>query len=333
MNKPLNTHASNTQQRRLVLPSPAKLNLFLHITGRRDDGYHQLQTLFQLLDYGDTITLDTRTDNRIALSDSLAGVPDSDNIVIRAAQLLQRQIINNRTDKSSALSTCPLGATIGITKRIPMGGGLGGGSSNAASTLLGLNYLWQAGLSIAQLAKLGLSLGADVPVFIHGLSSFAEGVGDELQALALPKRWYIVIKPPVSVPTATIFSHAQLTRDTLPIRIAAVFEPPDPLHEAGQYSAEIEPILHSSLRNDCEAVVRAEYPAIDEALQWLGHQTGQIGVARLTGTGACIFASFATQVAAQTVLDCMPAGLSGFIALGVNRSTAHKALEEQDLYN
>lgn len=324
----MSNNSSTAEPQRLVLPSPAKLNLFLHITGRRSDGYHQLQTVFQLLDYGDSISLETCADNSISLSQSLSGVPDSDNIAIRAALLLQQYIIQHDIDRDS---TGTLGAKISIAKKIPMGGGLGGGSSNAASTLLGLNYLWQAGLSTEQLAELGLSLGADVPVFVHGFSSFAQGVGEQLQALSLPKRWFIVIKPPVSVPTATIFSHAQLTRDTLPIRIAAVFEPPEALSESSKYSAEIEPILHPDLRNDCEAVVRADYPAIDEALQWLGQQSGQIGVARLTGTGACIFASFATQVAAQAVLDRLPVGLSGFIAAGTDRSTAHKALEEQSL--
>ena len=286
----------------LTLPSPAKLNLFLHITGRRSDGYHELQTAFQLLDFGDSVELNTRSDNKIVLLESLEGVPDEDNIVIRAAKLLQKQ----QSDKNTVL-----GADIKINKQIPMGGGLGGGSSNAASTLLGLNYLWRMGLSNDQLAEIGLSLGADVPVFIYGQNSFGEGIGERLQPLVLPKYWFTVIKPPVSVPTAEIFLHSQLTRDTVTIRIAAVFE-----HLQ-------TPDLAKELRNDCENIVRSEYPEISEALDWLNG----LGTARLTGTGACIFARFASLAEAEAVLAEMPASYTGFIAQGTDRSTAHQALE------
>ena len=286
----------------LTLPSPAKLNLFLHITGRRSDGYHELQTAFQLLDFGDSVELNTRSDNKIVLLESLEGVPDEDNIVIRAAKLLQKQ----QSDKNTVL-----GADIKINKQIPMGGGLGGGSSNAASTLLGLNYLWKMGLSNDQLAEIGLSLGADVPVFIYGQNSFGEGIGERLQPLVLPKYWFTVIKPPVSVPTAEIFLHSQLTRDTVTIRIAAVFE-----HLQ-------TPDLAKELRNDCENIVRSEYPEISEALDWLNG----LGTARLTGTGACIFARFASLAEAEAVLAEMPASYTGFIAQGTDRSTAHQALE------
>ncbi|MEZ7984575.1 MAG: 4-(cytidine 5'-diphospho)-2-C-methyl-D-erythritol kinase [Pseudomonadales bacterium] len=286
----------------LTLPSPAKLNLFLHITGRRSDGYHELQTAFQLLDFGDTVEIDTRSDNKIVLLESLEGVPDEDNIVVRAAKLLQKQ----ESGKNRVL-----GANIKINKQIPMGGGLGGGSSNAASTLLGLNYLWKMGLSNDQLAEIGLSLGADVPVFIYGQNSFGEGIGERLQTLVLPKYWFTVIKPPVSVPTAEIFLHSQLTRDTVTIRIAAVFE-----HLQ-------TPDLAKELRNDCEDIVRREYPEISEALDWLNG----LGTARLTGTGACIFARFASLAEAEAVLAEMPASYTGFIAQGTDRSTAHQALE------
>jgi 4-diphosphocytidyl-2-C-methyl-D-erythritol kinase len=204
-----------------------------------------------------------------------------------------------------------LGANIKINKQIPMGGGLGGGSSNAASTLLGLNYLWKMGLSNDQLAEIGLSLGADVPVFIYGQNSFGEGIGERLQPLVLPKYWFTVIKPPVSVPTAEIFLHSQLTRDTVTIRIAAVFE-----HLQ-------TPDLAKELRNDCEDIVRREYPEISEALDWLNG----LGTARLTGTGACIFARFASLAEAEAVLAEMPASYTGFIAQGTDRSTAHQALE------
>ena len=286
----------------LTLPSPAKLNLFLHITGRRSDGYHELQTAFQLLDFGDSVELNTRSDNKIVLLESLEGVPDEDNIVIRAAKLLQKQ----QSDKNTVL-----GADIKINKQIPMGGGLGGGSSNAASTLLGLNYLWKMGLSNDQLAEIGLNLGADVPVFIYGQNSFGEGIGERLQPLVLPKYWFTVIKPPVSVPTAEIFLHSQLTRDTVTIRIAAVFE-----HLQ-------TPDLAKELRNDCENIVRSEYPEISEALDWLNG----LSTARLTGTGACIFARFASLAEAEAVLAEMPASYTGFIAQGTDRSTAHQALE------
>ena len=286
----------------LTLPSPAKLNLFLHITGRRSDGYHELQTAFQLLDFGDSVELNTRSDNKIVLLESLKGVPDEDNIVIRAAKLLQKQ----QSDKNTVL-----GADIKINKQIPMGGGLGGGSSNAASTLLGLNYLWKMGLSNDQLAEIGLNLGADVPVFIYGQNSFGEGIGERLQPLVLPKYWFTVIKPPVSVPTAEIFLHSQLTRDTVTIRIAAVFE-----HLQ-------TPDLAKELRNDCENIVRSEYPEISEALDWLNG----LSTARLTGTGACIFARFASLAEAEAVLAEMPASYTGFIAQGTDRSTAHQALE------
>ncbi|MFB1001941.1 MAG: 4-(cytidine 5'-diphospho)-2-C-methyl-D-erythritol kinase [Pseudomonadales bacterium] len=291
-----------TTHNALTLPSPAKLNLFLHITGRRSDGYHELQTAFQLLDFGDTVEIDTRSDNKIVLLESLEGVPDEDNIVVRAAKLLQKQ----ESGKNRVL-----GANIKINKQIPMGGGLGGGSSNAASTLLGLNYLWKTGLSNDQLAEIGLSLGADVPVFIYGQNSFGEGIGERLQTLVLPKYWFTVIKPPVSVPTAEIFLHSQLTRDTVTIRIAAVFE-----HLQ-------TPDLAKELRNDCEDIVRREYPEISEALDWLN----RLGTARLTGTGACIFARFASLAEAEAVLAEMPASYTGFIAQGTDRSTAHQALE------
>ena len=293
---------STSTRNALTLPSPAKLNLFLHITGRRSDGYHELQTAFQLLDFGDSVELNTRSDNKIVLLEPLEGVADEDNIVIRAAKLLQKQ----QSDKNVVM-----GADIKINKQIPMGGGLGGGSSNAATTLLGLNYLWEMGLSNDQLAEIGLKLGADVPVFIYGQNSLGEGIGERLRPLVLPKYWFTVIKPPVSVPTAEIFLHSQLTRDTVTIRIAAVFE-----HLQ-------TPDLAKELRNDCENIVRSEYPEISEALDWLNG----LGTARLTGTGACIFARFASLAEAEAVLAEMPASYTGFIAQGTDRSTAHQALE------
>ena len=277
----------------LSLLSPAKLNLMLHITGRRSDGYHQLQTLFQLLDYGDTLHFLPRQDNRITLSPALSGVNHEDNLIIKAARLLQTY---NNT----------LGADITLEKILPMGGGLGGGSSNAATTLLALNQLWNLQLSLTELAKLGLQLGADVPVFVMGRSAWGEGVGEQLQAINIPETWYLVIKPDCEVSTSEIFSHKQLTRNTSPITIAAVFE-------------------HGN-HNDCEPVVKMLYPQVDRALTWLNnHNPGQ-RPARLTGTGACVFASFPDQASAQQLLNQLPTELHGFIGKGVNISPAHCTL-------
>ncbi|WP_339339429.1 4-(cytidine 5'-diphospho)-2-C-methyl-D-erythritol kinase [uncultured Oceanicoccus sp.] len=281
----------------LSLLSPAKLNLMLHITGQRDDGYHQLQTLFQLLDYGDTLHYQTRDDNQLHLSPAIAGIASEDNLIIRAARLLQQQ---------STGST--LGADIQLEKTLPMGGGLGGGSSNAATTLLALNQLWQLDLSIDQLADLGLQLGADVPVFVRGHSAFAEGVGERLQAIDIAESWYLVAKPDCEVSTAEIFSHKQLTRNTSPITIAAV------LKQGGH--------------NDCEAVVRQCYPAVDRALNWLNSlsQTATNNPARLTGTGACVFAQYPDRKSAEQILHQLPKELQGFVAKGVNISPTHQAL-------
>lgn len=274
----------------LTLLSPAKLNLCLLITGRRSDGYHELQTLFQLLDYGDTMHFSARADSAIQLSPEMPGVPHNSNLIVKAARILQHH------------TGCQYGATISIDKILPMGGGIGGGSSNAATTLLALNHLWQTKLSLEQLASLGLTLGADVPVFIHGQSAWAEGVGERLKPLKIDQKCYLVIKPGCEVATSKIFSHKQLTRNTSPITMAAVFE-------------------HNGL-NDCEKVVREQHPEVDNALNWLS----QFTAARLTGTGSCIYASFDDTDSAEQVLKQLPTGLAGFIANGVNQSPVHKAL-------
>jgi len=277
----------------LTLTSPAKLNLFLHITGQREDGYHNLQTLFQLLDFGDEIYFTRRTDDKLTLSPAMPGVPHEDNLIIRAARLLQQA------------SHCTLGADIQIDKRLPMGGGIGGGSSNAATTLLALNHLWGTQLSIEQLAKLGAQLGADVPVFIAGNSAFAEGVGEQLQPMKLPERWFVVLAPNCHVSTAKIFCHKDLTRDTPIIKVAAI-------PEQGRH-------------NDCQPLVREIFPEVDEALNWLS----QHGVARMTGTGACVFSAFDSKAEAKAILELAPDNLKGFIALGVNRSICHRQLSNQ----
>jgi len=277
----------------LTLTSPAKLNLFLHITGQREDGYHNLQTLFQLLDFGDDIHFTRRTDGELTLSPTMPGVPHEDNLITRAARLLQQ------TTNST------LGADIRIDKRLPMGGGIGGGSSNAATTLLALNHLWDTQLSIEQLTLLGAQLGADVPVFVAGNSAFAEGVGEQLQPMTLPEQWFVVLAPNCHVSTAKIFCHKDLTRDTPIIKVAAI----------------PEQLKH----NDCQPLVRAIFPEVDEALNWLS----QHGVARMTGTGACVFSAFDSEAKAKAILELAPDNLKGFTALGVNRSICHRQLSNQ----
>ncbi len=280
---------------RISLLSPAKLNLMLHITGRRADGYHELQTVFQILEYGDTLHFQRRDDNEVSLSPALPGVANEDNLIIRAARLLQAQTVQ------------PCGADIQLDKILPMGGGIGGGSSNAATCLLALNRLWQLGLSIDQLAVLGLQLGADVPVFVRGRTAWAEGVGEQLQAIDIPETWYFVLKPDCEVSTAEIFSHKQLTRNTSPITIAAFFE-------------------QGSL-NDCQAVVRKLYPAVDSALNWLDQQQATThSKARLTGTGSCVFATLPDRVSGENLLTRLPANCEAFLARGVNISPTHQAL-------
>jgi 4-diphosphocytidyl-2-C-methyl-D-erythritol kinase len=272
----------------LILPSPAKLNLFLHITGRREDGYHNLQTVFQLLNYGDELSVSLRDDSQFCLNHDMLGLPSNDNLIIKAAKLLSEHCQKH--------SKPTRGANISLTKRLPMGGGLGGGSSNAATTLLALNHLWGANLSTNELAALGLTLGADVPVFVRGHSAWGEGIGEKLLPIELPEYWYLVIKPDCHVATAKIFSNQELTRDTAAITVATFFE------QGGL--------------NDCENVVCQHYPEVKKALQWLNMH----GDARLTGTGACVFARFANQEKAQAVLNNTPTEWKCFIAAGINHS-------------
>lgn len=267
------------------LPAPAKLNLFLHITGRRADGFHELQTVFQFLDFGDMIDLHLREDDAICREGGLPNLPEEADLVVRAARLL------------AAETGCRLGADIRVVKRIPAGGGLGGGSSDAATVLLGLNHLWGTGLDLDMLATLGLRLGADVPVFVRGHAAWAEGVGERLMPVDPPEPWYLVIHPGVAVCTAEIFNAPGLTRLCPPLTI--------------------RDFLSGQGGNVCEPIVRLGYPAVGRALDWLRERAGR---ARLTGTGACVFADFPEPAPAERLLDELPLEWAGFVAHGCNRS-------------
>ncbi|WP_261914491.1 4-(cytidine 5'-diphospho)-2-C-methyl-D-erythritol kinase [Salmonella enterica] len=277
-------------------PSPAKLNLFLYITGQRADGYHTLQTLFQFLDYGDTLHIEPRRDGEIHLLTPVTGVENEDNLIVRAARLLMK--VASESGRLPAGS----GADISIEKRLPMGGGLGGGSSNAATVLVALNHLWQCGLSIDELATLGLPLGADVPVFVRGHAAFAEGVGEILTPVNPPEKWYLVAHPGVSIPTPVIFKDPQLPRNT-PKR-------------------SIDTLLKCEFSNDCEVIARKRFREVDAALSWLL----EYAPSRLTGTGACVFAEFDTESCARQVLEQAPEWLNAFVAKGVNLSPLHREL-------
>ena len=254
----------------IACPAPAKLNLFLHVVGRRADGYHLLQTAFRLLDWGDTLDFALRTDGCIRRANDVPGVAEADDLVVRAARLLQ------------AHTGSALGADITVHKVLPMGGGLGGGSSDAATTLVALNRLWATGLSRAELQTLGLALGADVPVFVFGRDAFAEGVGEALQPLALPPAWYVVVSPGVSVPTAEIFSAEDLTRNTAPIKMAD-FAP-------------------STTRSDLQAVACSRYPEVQRAIDWLD----AYAPALMTGSGACVFAEVPSEAEADRITKSCP---------------------------
>lgn len=271
----------------MELKSPAKLNLFLHITGRRQDGYHELQTVFQLIDLCDTLSFsrpDLAPPGSLSLRCDTPGIPLENNLIIDAANHLKQ-----------AANCQYASADISLVKRIPMGAGLGGGSSNAAITLLALNQLWELGLSMQQLSRIGLQLGADVPLFIKGRSAWASGVGELLEPIELPQQFYLVLWPRVAVSTAEIFSQEQLTRDSQAIKIADFL--------AGRY------------RNDCEPVVRRLYPVVDEALNWIA----QFGHGRLTGTGSCVFVAFTREADAHQALASVPDKYIGYVAAGLNR--------------
>ena len=274
-------------------PSPAKLNLFLHILGRYDNGYHKLQSLFQMLDYGDKLAFDINHTGTIAMSTPLKGVKDEDNLIIRAAKLLAAQ------------TKTKLGAHISLEKYLPMGGGIGGGSSNAATTLVALNALWGTRLSVHQLADIGLQLGADVPIFVRGETAFAEGVGEQITPAPQPEQWFLVANPNVHISTGEIFTAQELTRNT-------------PSMDWADYKFE-------ETRNDCQQLVVNRYPEVAKLLQWLVHYAPS----RMTGTGACVFATFSDYTLAEQVRAQMPEAWQSFVAKGVNRSPLLDKLEQQ----
>ncbi len=276
-------------------PSPAKLNLFLYITGRQPNGYHELQTLFQFIDLCDSLEITANNSGEITLSPDIEGVATQDNLIWKAATALQ------------AKAECPFGAHIKLDKILPMGGGIGGGSSNAATVLVALNFLWQTGLNSDDLAEIGLALGADVPVFVRGFAAFAEGVGEKLSSAEPVENWYLVVKPKVSIATVDIFTHPDLTRNT-PKR-------------------ELATLLESPHVNDCEKIVRMLYPEVDNQLSWLL----QYAPSRLTGTGSCVFSEFNSKENAEKVLEMLPDTVSAFVAKGCNRSPLLETLANYEL--
>lgn len=280
-----------------VWPAPAKLNLFLYVTGRRADGYHTLQTVFRLLDWGDTLRIRLRDDGRIRrVGEGAPGVAEADDLVVRAAKLLQQE------------ARITQGAEIVVEKRIPTGGGFGGGSSDAATTLVALDALWGLHLGRERLAALGLRLGADVPVFVRGENAWAEGVGERLTPVPLPPAWYLLVDPGVHVPTAALFQAPELTRDSPPATIADF----------------LSGTVHG---NAFEPVLRRREPAVEAVFAALA----QVGTPRLTGTGSGVFVEFASREAAEAALARLPAGLRAWVAAGAARSPLLAAAERQGL--
>ena len=278
----------------LPYPAPAKLNLMLRVTGRRADGYHLLQTIFRFIDYGDTLRFRARADGVITRVNDVPGVPAESDLCVRAARLLQQ------------VSGTRLGADIHLEKRLPMGGGLGGGSSDAATTLLALNRLWQTAIPRTQLIDLSVKIGADVPVFVFGQNALAESIGEQLSALTLPPAWYVVLCPPVMVPTAAIFSHPDLKRDSKKVTI--------------QGFSGADGVGHGELFvNDLQPLVERLYPEVARHVTWLADHAGtRLGPALMTGSGACVFASFGSEQAARQVLEKRPADMVGFVAQGLS---------------
>ncbi len=283
----------------LNFPSPAKLNLFLHVNGRRSDGYHELQTLFQFLDHGDTIELATNNSGKITLLTHFEQLKAQDNLMVKAANLLKTSA--QQELKIQDFSSC--GVEIKIDKVLPMGGGLGGGSSNAATILMALNKLWHINFSLEKLAQLGLSLGADVPVFIHGFAAFACGVGEQLTPANPKEYWYLVTKPQCSISTAAVFNSADLPRNTAKI--------------------SLDKLVIEDCHNDCQTMVVKHYPEVAKLLAWLV----EYAPSRMTGTGACIFTRFNSKAEALNLQAKLPQKISSFVAKGLNKSPLLKVIE------
>lgn len=288
-------------------PAPAKLNLFLHVTGRRPDGYHLLQTVFQMIGHGDTLHFDLREDGRIVRSTDVPGVPEEQDLIVRALRLLQAEYVRRH-------GRTPPGITVAIDKVLPMGGGLGGGSSDAATALMAANHLWRAGLSRDELMALGLPLGADIPFFIFGETAFAEGVGEAMQQVAGPDCWFVVIEPGVAVPTPAIFGAPDLTRDSKPVTIA----------DFSRYLAAGK-APGGFGKNDLQAVAVRLFPPVAEAVEWLGHH----GAARMTGSGACVFSAFSSESQADDVLARVPAKWKAWKAKSLTTHPLKSLLQNQ----
>lgn len=275
---------------KLTLPAPAKLNLFLHITGRKENGYHNLQTLFQMLDYGDRLEIESNNTGKIELLSTEKSISNKKNLILRAAKALQNY------------SACDCGAKIILKKKLPIGAGLGGGSSDAATAILGLNAVWNLTLTNAELLNIGSKIGADVPVFISGRTSWAEGIGEKLTPIDTPSKWFLIVTPNIFVSTSKIFSHPSLTRNTHPIKIRATEE--------------------NFWKNDCQLVVEDLYPEVKKVRQWLTN----FAPARMTGTGGSVFSSFSAEDEAEAILKNIPKPWHGFVARGVNKSPALEIL-------
>ena len=284
------TSSSNSFINKAIeFPSPAKINLFLHIVGQRDDGYHNLETLFQFIEHSDTLTLTATEKPTIDLLTPIEGVNNEDNLIVKAARLLKKK------------TNSPLGVQISINKILPMGGGLGGGSSNAATVLVALNTLWQCQLSTSDLATLGLSLGADVPIFIHGFSAFAQGVGEKLTVMDPEEPWYLITKPECSISTQQVFTAADLPRKTKRLSPSAL---------------DTRDFISDKFHNDCQTLVIKHYPEVAKLLAWLV----EYAPSRMTGTAACVFSRFSSQQEARSLQAKLPKGVSSFVAQGLNKS-------------
>lgn len=288
--------------------APAKLNLMLRVVGRRADGYHLLQTVFRFIDFGDTLHFRARADGLIARVNDIPGVPADTDLCVRAARALQ------------AASTTKLGADIHLEKRLPMGGGLGGGSSDAATTLLALNALWGCGLNRSQLIDFAVEIGADVPVFVFGQNAFAEGIGEALQAITLPDAWYVVLTPPVAVPTAAVFARPELKRDSKKVTLQGFSTALQNSGIGSELGDKLgNKLANALLTNDLQAVVLQQYPEVARHLDWLA----QHGPAMMTGSGACVYAAFAGEAEARRVASELPKDMQGFVARGLDCHPHH----------